>query len=185
VDDVVTDGSISGNEIYRAGLYFDKDNIYIAGDFTRTEFYNFLVLIDISTGIGAPDTNAGGDYNWDRSYKFESGDIDFVLETWGEDFGAWRGNPNGFTSVKTQTTHEAATAENGRKVVEIAVPLSLFGITDFSNMSIKAAFVLTGWVDNGVQLAGDFLPNQGYETSDGRYTIIPVEIKNVLSCHSH
>jgi len=185
IDDGASDGSISGNEIYKAGLYFDKDKIYIAGDFTKNGYYNFLVLIDISAVTGAPDTNAGGDYNWNRSYKFESGDIDFVLETWGDDFDAWTGSSSGFTSVKTQITHEATTVENDHKVVEIAIPLSLFGITDISSLSIKAAFVLTGWVDNGAQLASDFLPNQGYETSDGSYTIIPVAIRNVLQYYSY
>jgi hypothetical protein len=31
--------------------------------------------------------------------------------------------------------------------------------------------VLTGWIDNGAQLASDFLPNQGYETTGGFWKV--------------
>jgi hypothetical protein len=178
VRDAENDGKIAGNEIYRAGISVDQNNLYIAGDFTKTGYYNFMILIDISSVSGASDTTG---YGWNRSYKFENGDLDFVLETWGDDFNAWKGTQSGFTSVREQVTHVGRTDENGHKIVEIALPLSLFGITDVSKVNIKAAFVLTGWIENGAQLASDFLPNQGYETTDGRYTIYPVSIRNVVS----
>lgn len=178
VRDAENDGKIAGNEIYRAGISVDQNNLYIGGDFRKTGYYNFMILIDISSVSGASDTTG---YGWNRSYKFENGDLDFVLETWEDDFNAWKGTQSGFTSVREQATHVGRTDENGHKIVEIALPLSLFGITDVSKVNIKAAFVLTGWIENGAQLASDFLPNQGYETTDGRYTIYPVSIRNVVS----
>jgi len=174
--DGATDSQWDNNEIYKAGILFDATNLYIAGEFVKSGYNNFAVIVDFSGITGAPDTSK---HPWGRSYKFEKGDVDFMLETWGDDYKAWR-----FTSTEaTEVTATLAstTTENGHIVVEIAVPLAKFGITDPNKLSVKAVFVLTGGKDdNGKQWAGDFYPNQGFETGNGGYTA-PVVIKKTIS----
>jgi hypothetical protein len=175
-DGNATDSQWANNEIYKAGILFDATNLYIAGEFVKSDMNNFAVIVDFSGITGAPDTSK---HPWGRSYKFEKGDVDFMLETWGDDYKAWR-----FTSTEaTEATATLAstTKENGRKVVEIAVPLKQLGITDPNKLSLKAVFVLTGGKDdNGKQWAGDFYPNQGFETGNGGYAA-PVVIKKTIS----
>jgi hypothetical protein len=174
--DGATDSQWANNEIYKAGILFDATNLYIAGEFVKSDMNNFAVIVDFSGVTGAPDTSK---HPWKRSYKFEKGDVDFMLETWGDGYGAWR-----FTSAEATevtATLVATTTQNGHKVVEIAVPLAKFGITDPNKLSVKAVFVLTGGKDEGgKQWAGDFYPNQGFETGDGGYTA-PVVIKKTIS----
>jgi len=163
------------NEIYKAGILFDATYLYIAGEFTKSDWNNFAVIVDLSGVNGAADTSK---HPWNRSYKFEKGDVDFMLETWGDGYAAWR-----FTSAEaTEVTATLAstTTENGRKIVEIAVPLAKLGVTDANKLSVKAVFVLTGGADDTKQHAGDFYPNQGFETGNGDYSK-PVVIKKTIS----
>jgi hypothetical protein len=174
--DGATDSRWANNEIYKAGILFDATNLYIAGEFVKSEMNNFAVIVDFSGITGAPDTDK---HPWRRSYKFEKGDVDFMLETWGDGYGAWRFTSTEATAVTA--TLVATTTQNGRRVVEIAVPLRQFGITDPNKLSVKAVFVLTGGKDeSGKQWAGDFYPNQGFETGNGGYTA-PVVIKKTIS----
>ncbi|MDM7321471.1 MAG: hypothetical protein ACK4EZ_02400 [Fervidobacterium pennivorans] len=178
---VYTDGNATDsqwgneNEIYKAGILFDATNLYIAGEFVKSGMNNFAVIVDFSGVTGAPDTSK---HPWSRSYKFEKGDVDFMLETWGNGYNAWRFTSTEATEVTA--TLAATTTENGHTVVEIAVPLAKFGITDPNKLSVKAAFVLTGGMGDGKQYAGDFYPNQGFETGDGGYTA-PLVIKKTIS----
>lgn len=164
----------ANNEIYKAGILFDQDNLYIAGEFTKEGYNNFMVIVDLSGVTGAADTSK---HPWNRKYKFEKGDVDFVIETWGDEYTAWR-----FTSAEaTEVTGTLASAEvDGKKRIEFAIPLSKLGVTDASKLSAKAVFVLTGGADDTKQWAGDFYPNQGFEAGDGGYTA-PLVIKKTVS----
>ncbi|MEN3042825.1 MAG: hypothetical protein ABDH59_05940 [Fervidobacterium sp.] len=88
---------------------FDANNIYIAGEFTKEGLNNFMVMVDLSGVTGAADTSK---HPWGRSYKFEKGDVDFVIETWGDGYAAWR-----FTSQEaTEVTGTLKSAEvDGKK----------------------------------------------------------------------
>ncbi|WP_448377375.1 hypothetical protein [Fervidobacterium sp.] len=179
---VYTDGATDSrwgvnNEIYKAGILFDATNLYIAGEFTKADMNNFAVIVDLSGVNGAADTSK---HPWGRKYKFEKGDVDFMLETWGDDYGAWRFPSTGATPTAVEVTLSATTTESGRKVVEIAVPLATLGVTDANKLSVKAVFVLTGGTGDGKQWAGDFYPNQGFETGNGGYPE-PLVIKKTIS----
>ncbi|MGB9795456.1 hypothetical protein [Fervidobacterium gondwanense] len=178
---VYTDGATDSqwgvnNEIHKAGILFDATNLYIAGEFTKEGYNNFMVIVDLSGVTGAADTSK---HPWGRQYKFEKGDVDFVIETWANGYNAWRFTSSEATGVSVTLASTETTG--GRKRVEIAVPLANLGVTDASKLSLRAVFVLTGGVDdNGKQWAGDFYPNQGFETGDGGYTA-PVVIKKTIS----
>lgn len=179
---VYTDGATdsrwgANNEIHKAGILFDATNLYIAGEFTKEGYNNFMVIVDLSGVTGAQDTSK---HPWNRKYKFEKGDVDFVLETWGDGYGAWRFTSAEATSV--QVTLASTETSDGHKVVEIAVPLNKLGVTDPSKLSVKAVFVLTGGLsdDGSKQYAGDFYPNQGFEAGDGGYNV-PVVIAKTIS----
>ncbi len=162
------------NEIYKAGILFDATNLYIAGEFTKEGYNNFMVIVDLSGVTGAADTSK---HPWNRKYKFEKGDVDFVLETWGDGYYAWRFTTSEATEVAGRFAFKDV---DGRKIIEFAIPLEKFGVTDPNKLSVKAAFVLTGGTDDsGKQWAGDFYPNQGFETGNGGYTA-PVVIKKVI-----
>ncbi|MGC8955494.1 MAG: hypothetical protein ACP5JS_05260 [Fervidobacterium sp.] len=163
------------NEIYQAGIRFDEKNLYIAGVFTKENMNNLMVMVDLSGVTGASDTS---NHPWNRKYKFENGDVDFVLETWGDGYTAWT-----FTaSEATEATGTFAntTTEDGKKIVEFAIPLSKLGVTNAVGLSVKAVFVITGGFDQGTQWAGDFYPDQGFETGSGGYEA-PIVIKNVVT----
>ncbi|PHJ13895.1 hypothetical protein IM41_03790 [Fervidobacterium sp. SC_NGM5_G05] len=162
------------NEIYKAGILFDASNLYIAGEYTKEGYNNFMVIVDLSGVNGAADTSK---HPWNRQYKFEKGDVDFVLETWGDNdnYRAWRFT----TDAATVTGTLASTEVEGRKRFEFAIPLEKLGVTDPNKLSVKAVFVLTGSADSGKQWAGDFYPDQGFETGNGGYTA-PVVIKRVI-----
>ncbi|KAF2962349.1 hypothetical protein [Fervidobacterium sp. 2310opik-2] len=173
--DGASDSKWENNEIYQAGILFDATNLYIAGIFTKDGYNNFMVMVDLSGVAGASDTNK---HPWERSYKFEEGDVDFVLETWGDDYTAWIFTTSEASEVKG--TFAKAT-KDGKNVVEFAIPLSKLGVTDASKLSVKAVFVITGGTDDqGKQWAGDFYPDQGFETEDGGYTA-PIVIKKVVT----
>lgn len=165
----------ASNEIYKAGILFDATNLYIAGEFTKEGMNNLMVIVDLSGVTGAANTSK---HPWNRSYKFEKGDVDFVLETWGDDYNAWRFTTNEATEVKG--TFRNSTTEDGKKIVEFAIPLSKFGVMDASKLSAKAVFVITGGYDQDTQWAGDFYPNQGFETGNGGYPA-PIVIKKVIT----
>ncbi|MFN3329255.1 MAG: hypothetical protein ACK40U_10495 [Fervidobacterium pennivorans] len=164
------------NEIYQAGILFDATNLYIAGKFTKDGYNNFMVIVDLSGVTGAPDTNR---HPWGRRYRFEKGDVDFVLETWGDGYQAWRFTTQEATEV---TGTLSSKDEEGVKTIEFSIPLSTLGVTDAKKLSVKAVFVLTGGYDgdNEKQWAGDFYPNQGFEAGDGGYNA-PVVIKKVVT----
>ncbi|MCX7654785.1 MAG: hypothetical protein N2Z58_08955 [Fervidobacterium sp.] len=162
------------NEIHKAGILFDATNLYIAGEFTKAGYNNFMVMVDLSGVTGAPDTSK---HEWGRSYKFEKGDVDFIIETWGDGYKAWR-----FTSQEaTEVTGTLKSTEvDGKKRIEFSIPLSKLGVSNSSKLSAKAVFVLTGGKYGGKQWAGDFYPDQGFETGEGGYTA-PVVIKKTIS----
>lgn len=179
---IYTDGATdsqwgTNNEIYQAGILFDATNLYIAGKFTKGDFNNFMVIVDLSGVRGAPDTDK---HPWGRKYKFEKGDVDFVLETWGNGYKAWRFTTQEATEVTGTLVNNED--ENGVKTIEFAIPLSSLGATDAKKLSISAVFVLTGGFNSqeNKQYAGDFYPNQGFEAVGGGYNP-PVVIKKVVT----
>ncbi|MGC9797013.1 hypothetical protein MNL76_08170 [Fervidobacterium riparium] len=180
---VYTDGATDSQwgvnkEIHKAGILFDATNLYIAGEFTKEGYDNFMVMVDLSGVTGAADTEK---HRWIRKYKFEKGDVDFVLETWGDGLEAWRFTATDSATITSKVTQQSRTVD-GRNVVEIAVPLKELGVTDASKLSLKAVFVLTGGFTDkeNKQWAGDFYPNQGFETGNGGYTG-PIVIKKTIS----
>lgn len=177
---LVTDSSTDSrwgpiNEVFKGGIILDNTNLYIAGEFTKEGYNNLMVMIDIDGVRGAADTDK---HPWNRKYKFDRGDVDLVVETWGEGGKAWR-----FTTDASEITFEikGVNRDDGRKVVEIAIPLSVLNVVDAKKTSMRAVFVITGGLDaNGNQTAGDFLPEQPHLTevsgTMGHYTS-PVTIK--------
>lgn len=107
----------ANNEIHKAGILFDATNLYIAGEFIKEGYNNLMVIVDLSGVTGATDTS---NHPWNRKYKFEKGDVDFVLETWGDGYNAWRFT----TSEATEVTGTLASTEiDGRKRIEFSIPL--------------------------------------------------------------
>lgn len=171
------------NEIFKAGVLIDANNLYIAGEFTKESYNNLMIIIDFDGVNGAADTTY---HPWGRRYKFEKGDVDLVVETWGNGGAAWRFSGTTATEISSMTLKGIEDEDTGKKSVEISIPLSEFGITvtDAERLSLKAVFVLTGGFNEqaNLQWAGDFYPEQPDLTevdAPGGYKA-PIVIKKVL-----
>lgn len=171
------------NEIHKAGIFFDNQNLYIAGEFTKQKGTDndFMVIVDFSSLTGATDTSK---HPWGKKYTLKNGNIDFVLHAWENDLQAWKVTATGFATVTSKVDSKFATLPEAtiseihyatRTVAEIKIPLKELGITNVSNLSLKAVFVLTGGTSDGgtKQWAGDFYPDQGF--GGGGYAV-PLEI---------
>jgi len=85
------------NELFKAGVKYDDQYLYIAGVYTVSG-NNFMCLADLSSLNGATDTSK---HPWNnRSYTFETGDIDLAFESWGDGFNVWKVTHEDFTEVK-------------------------------------------------------------------------------------
>lgn len=170
----------TNNEIFKAGVLIDENKLYIAGEFTKEGYNNLMIMIDFDGVSGAADTSP---HPWGRGYKFEKGDVDLVVETWGEGGAAWKFSGTNATEISSMTLAGSTDESTGRKRVEISIPLNEFGIKDAKKLSLKAVFVLTGGLnDENQQWAGDFYPDQPDLTevaSPGGYEA-PIVIKKVL-----
>lgn len=158
-DDPVGDGKWgANNDIKTFGFFVYNNTIYIAGIFKKDGWNNFMVMLDLSTREGYPTTEQ---HWWGRSYKFAEGDIDFVLETWGDGYAAWSVGSNGaFTDIGAQVNFAGVTTIDGWKVVEIAIPLSAFGTVDVNDLKVKGVATLTGGFDGQKQWLSDVAPDQ-------------------------
>jgi len=146
------------NELFKAGVKYDDQYLYIAGVY-NVEGNNFICLADLSSLNGATDTSK---HPWNRSYTFETGDIDLAFESWGNDFNVWKVTSEAFTEVKGVSFAKFST-DDGKIVVEAAIPLSALGVTAES-LTVKGAFAITGGVSDGTQWVGDFCPEQACGT---------------------
>lgn len=157
IEDATNDSAWgTNNELFKAGIKYDDQYLYIAGVYT-VDGNNFMCLADLSSLTGATDTSK---HPWgNRSYTFETGDIDLAFESWGNDFGVWKVTSDGFTEIKDVSFARFSTVD-GKIVVEAAIPLSTLGITDVTSLTVNAAFAITGGYDNGTQWVGDFCPDQ-------------------------
>ncbi len=173
--DLATDSAWgSNNELFNVGIAFDSKNLYIAGVYTKEGLNNFMCLADLSSLTGATDTT--GLY---RSYSFKEGNIDVIFESWNEYAEDSDGPNNNFNAWKVTNTTEEATLTDIKDevtavldtvfdetlnatvtVIEAAIPLSKLGITSTTSLTAKAAFAITGGLDNGTQWVGDFCPEQ-------------------------
>ena len=143
------------NELFKAGVKYDDQYLYIAGVYNVKD-NNFICLADLSGLNGATDTSK---HPWNnRSYTFETGDIDLAFESWGDGFNAWKVTSEAFTEVKGVSFAKFST-DDGKIVVEAAIPLSALGVTAES-LTVKAAFAITGGLSGGKQHVGDFCPEQ-------------------------
>ncbi|MGB4752240.1 MAG: hypothetical protein WBH60_06370 [Fervidobacterium sp.] len=146
------------NELFKAGIKYDDQYLYIAGVY-NVEGNNFICLADLSGLNGATDTSK---HPWNRSYTFETGDIDLAFESWGNDFNVWKVTSDAFTEVKGVSFAKFST-DDGKIVVEAAIPLSALDVTAES-LTVKGAFAITGGVSDGTQWVGDFCPEQACGT---------------------
>ena len=146
------------NELFKAGVKYDDQYLYIAGVY-NVEGNNFICLADLSGLNGATDTSK---HPWNRSYTFETGDIDLAFESWGNDFNVWKVTSDAFTEVKGVSFAKFST-DDGKIVVEAAIPLSALDVTAES-LTVKGAFAITGGVSDGTQWVGDFCPEQACGT---------------------
>ena len=168
IEDATNDSAWGvNNELFKAGVKYDDQYLYIAGVYTVSG-NNFMCLADLSSLNGATDTSK---HPWNnRSYTFETGDIDLAFESWGNGFNVWKVTPEGFTEV-TDVSFARFSTDDGKTVVEAAIPLSKLGITSTTSLTAKAAFAITGGIGDGKQWVGDFYPEQGYTLpSDGGIT---------------
>ncbi|MGQ9855655.1 MAG: hypothetical protein ACUVQF_02890 [Fervidobacterium sp.] len=179
-DYLYTDGATDSawgdkNEIHKAGIMADKEKLYIAGEFTKEGYNNFMVIVDVVGVEGATDTSK---HPWGRGYTLADGDIDFIMESWEAGQTAWRFTTEEATEV--EVTRASTVTENGHVVAEWAVPLSQLGWTEDSTPTVKAVFVLTGGLsDEGTkQWLADLYPDQ--EFGGGGYSV-PVTIVNTIS----
>jgi len=172
--DLATDSAWESNELFKVGIAFDSRELYIAGVYTKEGYNNFMSLVDLSSLTGATDTT--GLY---RSYSFKEGNIDVIFESWNEYAEDSDGPNNNFNAWKVTNTTEEATLTDIKDevtavldtvfdetlnatvtVIEAAIPLSKLGITSTTSLTAKAAFAITGGLDNGKQWVGDFYPEQ-------------------------
>jgi len=156
VEDAAEDSAWgNNNELFKAGVKYDDEYLYIAGVYKVESGNNFMCLADLSSLNGATDTS---DHPWNRSYTFETGDIDLVFESWGDDFDVWKVTSTDFNQVEGAFA-TFSTDDDGNTVVEAAIPLSELGITAES-LTVKGAFAVTSDTDSGTQWVGDFCPEQ-------------------------
>ena len=158
-EDATNDSAWGGsNELFKAGVKYDDQYLYIAGVYNVKD-NNFICLADLSGLNGATDTSK---HPSNRSYTFETGDIDLAFESWGNDFNVWKVTSDAFTEVKGVSFAKFST-DDGKIVVEAAIPLSALGVTAES-LTVKGAFAITGGVSDGTQWVGDFCPEQACGT---------------------
>lgn len=179
LNDPENDGKWAGNEIYKVGVLYENQKLYIAGRFAKTETNNFMVLVDVLGRSGAEDTST---HPWNRMYKFQNGDIDFILESWGEGFNAWvyDATERKFVEASNAVIHRGVSSD-GAHVIEVEVPMTLFFSTIPTDVSGNVAFVLTGGIGGDNQWASDFAPNQDDLPGDGGACPKPAVIKNLIS----
>ncbi|SHH56802.1 hypothetical protein [Thermosipho atlanticus] len=170
-EDAIGDGYWgAGNDIIKVGVSFDASFVYFAGDFKKEGFNNLIFLVDFSSLTGATSTVG---HPWTRNYVFDSGDIDLVIETWGDGFAMWKVTQDGtFTEITSEATlaYTGNTADGAERFVEIAVPLSSLGITSTDNLQINYVTSITGGFDGTSQWLGDFAPDQDATSTDGSFT---------------
>jgi len=158
-EDAVGDCYWSGNDIFKVGLSFDATNLYLAGDFSKTG-NNLMFLIDISYLEGS---NTTFNHPWNRNYIFDSGDIDLVVETWGNGLAAWKVDSNGDFSEITNDTESAYSGslnDGEERFVEIKIPWSSLGVTSIESLQVSYATVITGGFDGTSQWLSDLAPEQ-------------------------
>ncbi|ODN29784.1 hypothetical protein [Fervidobacterium thailandense] len=179
-NDPENDGKWDGNEIYKVGVLMENQKLYIAGRFAKTGMNNFMVLVDVNGRNGAQDTST---HPWNRMYKFQNGDIDFILESWGSGFSAWvyDETQSKFVEVSSGVIKHVGTTSEGVNVIEVEIPMTLFFSTIPTNVSGNVAFVLTGGVGGDNQHASDFAPNQDDLPGEGGACPLPAVIKNFFS----
>ncbi|EKF48575.1 hypothetical protein H17ap60334_11136 [Thermosipho africanus H17ap60334] len=156
----------TSNEILKVGVTYDDNFVYLAGDFKKSGFNNLIFLLDFSSLTGATNTEK---HPWNKKYVFDSGDIDLVVETWGNGFEAWKVSSTGDFATITSFATSAYTgdvSDNGERLVEIAIPLSSLGITSIDNLQIKYVTALTSDFSGGKQWVGDFAPDQDIKPDD-------------------
>lgn len=177
LNDPIGDGKWgTNNDIRTVGVYSDGNYIYIAGIFKKSGWNNLGVILDLIERKGAKDTKG---HPWGRSYSVASGDIDIMIETWESDLRGWLISPdNTFIDVTSHIKRAYGTTDDWI-VVEIAVPLSIFG--DIKNPSLKVAFVLTGGSDGALQWFSDIAPDQDVPTwNEGGGAVAPAIITRFI-----
>ncbi|USG98995.1 hypothetical protein K1720_05405 [Thermococcus argininiproducens] len=161
----------ANNEIETFGFFVYNNTLYIAGIFKKDGWNNFMIMLDLSTRQGYPTTEH---HDWGRMYKFASGDIDFVLETWGDGYSAWIVSSSGsFNDISSQVNFASSTTPDGWKVVEIAIPLSAFGNVEVNGLKVNGVATLTGGFDGSKQWVSDVAPDQDILPSWGGSGDIP------------
>jgi hypothetical protein len=158
-EDAVDDAYWSGNDIFKVGVLFDATNLYLAGDFSKGGLNNLMFLIDVSSLNGS---NTTFNHPWNRHYVFDSGDIDLVVETWGDGLAAWAVDSNGdFTEITTDATcaYSGELGDGQERIVEIKIPWESLGVTSIEGLSVSYAAVITGGFD-GSQWLSDLAPEQ-------------------------
>ena len=161
VQDPVGDAKWAGNDIKEVGLYSDGTYIYIAGVFKKTGYNNFAVMIDLLGRKGANNTN---DNPWGRRYAFIGGDVDLMVESWESGLEGWRVDSDGSFHSITANITKAYGKEGDWIVVEMKIPLSIFGYKVPAEVPMKAVFVLTGGSGGGDQWFSDIVPDQDVPT---------------------
>ncbi|MBO8161837.1 MAG: hypothetical protein H0Z24_09425 [Thermosipho sp. (in: Bacteria)] len=165
-EDATDDAYWGGNEIIKVGIDFNESSLYLVGDFSKTGTNNLMFLIDISTLNGS--TNTEGHPWGNRRYLFGSGDIDLVLETWGDGYTAWTVASDGsFTEITTGIVHAytGGTGDGEERVAEFSIDWSALGISSIDGLQINYAVSLTGGFDGTSQWLSDLAPEQPEITS--------------------
>ncbi|MDK2886862.1 MAG: hypothetical protein PWP54_1440 [Thermosipho sp. (in: thermotogales)] len=160
-EDATNDAYWSGNEIYKVGLSYDASYLYLAGDYSKGGTNNLMFLIDISSLTGS---NTTINHPWNnRNYVFNSGDIDLVVETWGNGLAAWSVDGAGdFTDISGSAVlaYSGGLNDGEERITEIKIPWTSLGVTSTDNLEVYYAAVLTGGYDGTSQWLSDLAPEQ-------------------------
>ena len=169
------------NELLKAGLLFDGENVYISGEYVLGGDGNqnvFLALIDLVGVSGAQEVSYTGLNGATREFKNSQGDIDIIVEVaQNNSYKVWRVAQDGtLTEITDQVSAQFGT---GSTIVELSIP-----ITEQVDQ-VKAVFAISGGTGGGKQWIGDFYPNQPDHdaTSDGGLTQ-PASVVNFVVCDS-
>ncbi|AIY88296.1 hypothetical protein TBGT1765_00315 [Thermotoga sp. TBGT1765] len=169
------------NELLKAGLLFDGENVYISGEYVLGGDGNqnvFLALIDLVGVSGAQEVSYTGLNGATREFKNSQGDIDIIVEVaQNNSYKVWRVAQDGtLTEITDQVSAQFGT---GSTIVELSIP-----ITEQVDQ-VKAVFAISGGTGGGKQWVGDFYPNQPDHdaTSDGGLTQ-PASVVNFVVCDS-
>jgi hypothetical protein len=161
VQDPVGDAKWADNDIKEVGLYSDGVYIYIAGVFKKTGYNNFGVMVDLLGRDGSKNTKNNP---WGRRYEFVGGTIDLMIESWESGLEGWRIDSDGSFHSITENITKKYHKDGDWTVVEMKIPLSIFGYNTPSEVPMKAVFILTGGSGGGHQWFSDIVPDQNVPT---------------------